>query len=77
MLERDSTHPGASGAGGVGAAFGGYGGGEGCSGGEGAALERLQRYVWDEDRLRTYFDTRNGAGPRPLFERRRDGVPVG
>ena len=32
-------------------------------GGEAAALERLQRYVWDEDRLRTYFDTRNGAGP--------------
>ena len=32
-------------------------------GGESAALERLQRYVWDEDRLKTYFDTRNGAGP--------------
>ena len=32
-------------------------------GGEAAALERLQKYVWDEDRLRTYFDTRNGAGP--------------
>ena len=29
-------------------------------GGEAAALERLQRYVWDEDRLKTYFDTRNG-----------------
>ena len=29
-------------------------------GGEAAALERLQKYVWDEDRLRTYFDTRNG-----------------
>ena len=32
-------------------------------GGESAALKRLQRYVWDEDRLKTYFDTRNGAGP--------------
>ena len=29
-------------------------------GGEAAALERLQRNVRDEDRLRTYFDTRNG-----------------
>ena len=37
-------------------------------GGETAALERLQRYVWDEDRLKTYFDTRNGAGPRPFTE---------
>ncbi len=46
-------------------------------GGEAAALERLQRYVWDEDRLRTYFDTRNGAGPRPSPKPRRvDGVGV-
>ena len=46
-------------------------------GGESAALERLQRYVWDEDRLKTYFDTRNGAGPASfVFDRRIDGVPV-
>lgn len=29
-------------------------------GGETAALARLKRYVWDEDRLKTYFETRNG-----------------
>ena len=29
-------------------------------GGETAALARLRRFIWDEDRLRTYFDTRNG-----------------
>ena len=39
-------------------------------GGEAAALERLQKYVWDEDRLRTYFDTRNGAGPASLHRSR-------
>ena len=37
-------------------------------GGEAAALELFGGYVWDEDRLRTYFDTRNG-----MVERRRDG----
>ena len=49
-------------------------------GGESAALERLQRYVWDEDRLKTYFDTRNGAGPasfvRASPRRRAGGVEV-
>mmetsp|Transcript_21990 Transcript_21990/g.65950 ORF Transcript_21990/g.65950 Transcript_21990/m.65950 type:complete len:552 (-) Transcript_21990:47-1702(-) len=30
------------------------------SGGETAALARLERYVWREDRLKDYFDTRNG-----------------
>ena len=29
-------------------------------GGETAALARLQQFVWDEDRLKTYFETRNG-----------------
>lgn len=29
-------------------------------GGETAALARLKRYVWDENRLKDYFDTRNG-----------------
>ncbi|KAJ1453377.1 DNA photolyase, FAD-binding/Cryptochrome [Pelagophyceae sp. CCMP2097] len=29
-------------------------------GGETAALARLKQYVWDEDRLKDYFDTRNG-----------------
>lgn len=29
-------------------------------GGETAALARLRRYIWEEDRLSTYFDTRNG-----------------
>lgn len=29
-------------------------------GGEKAALARLRRYVWDEDRLKSYFETRNG-----------------
>jgi deoxyribodipyrimidine photo-lyase len=29
-------------------------------GGETAALARVQGYIWDQDRLRHYFDTRNG-----------------
>ena len=41
-------------------------------GGESAALERLQRYVWDEDRLKTYFDTRNGAVPASFHRSRVD-----
>ena len=33
-------------------------------GGETAALARVQDYIWDKDRLRIYFDTRNGMlGP--------------
>lgn len=33
-------------------------------GGETAALQRVQHYIWDKDRLRSYFDTRNGMiGP--------------
>ena len=35
-----------------------------CAGGEGAALARVQHYLWDTDCLSTYFDTRNGLlGP--------------
>ena len=33
-------------------------------GGETAALERLSHYLWAEDRLRTYFHTRNGMVPK-------------
>ena len=29
-------------------------------GGESAGLARVQQYIWDEDRLRVYFETRNG-----------------
>jgi deoxyribodipyrimidine photo-lyase len=29
-------------------------------GGETAALKRVKDYIWTEDRLKTYFDTRNG-----------------
>ncbi|ESS05967.1 MAG: deoxyribodipyrimidine photo-lyase (single-stranded DNA-specific) [uncultured archaeon A07HB70] len=29
-------------------------------GGESAALDRIERYLWDEDRLREYKETRNG-----------------
>ena len=29
-------------------------------GGEKQALARVKQYIWDEDRLRRYFDTRNG-----------------
>jgi deoxyribodipyrimidine photo-lyase len=29
-------------------------------GGETAALERVKNYIWDQDHLKTYFDTRNG-----------------
>ena len=29
-------------------------------GGETAALARVQDYIWTQDRLKIYFDTRNG-----------------
>lgn len=30
------------------------------TGGETSGLARVEQYIWDEDRLRVYFDTRNG-----------------
>ena len=39
-------------------------------GGEAAALERLQRYVWDEDRLRPTSTRATVPAPRPFDERR-------
>jgi deoxyribodipyrimidine photo-lyase len=30
------------------------------AGGESAALARVRYYVWESERIATYFDTRNG-----------------